>query len=295
MPLSETSTPCPECGGSGWVISPDGGAGRARPCDCRRRQRFSRLFAAAGVPERYAHCKLASFLTSSPDPREEEQLVRARQTCQLYVDQFLREDGSFRETGLLFLGPPGAGKTHLAVGVLLDLIRTYGVRGRFVDFNILIHQIQSTFDPGSAESKHEILDPLTECDVLILDELGAQHSTPWVRDILYLVINQRYMRKRPTLFTTNYRLESEAPAVRVPEGPRRPEPRERLDRGRDPEPAPASGAGPAGASGEAMRLLSSRIQASLVSRLYEMAQPIELTAVADFRRAFGQHKVRVAP
>jgi DNA replication protein DnaC len=284
MPQSEvTSVLCPECGGSGWVLVPDGGAGRARACSCRRQQINSSLIEAAGIPERYAHCKVSSFVTASPDPGERDQLLQARSAAQLYVDQFLKEGGGYRDSGLLFVGPSGTGKTHLAVGILKELITRYGVRGRFVDFNSLLYQIQATFDPGSPESKRQILDPLTESDVVVLDELGAQQPTPWVRDTLYLIINQRYMRRRPTLFTSNYYLGP--PTAEL--GPGRPRPKpENLDRGRDAEPA----APPA----DTMRLLSSRIPAPLVSRLYEMAQPIELTRVEDFRREH-QRKARVAP
>jgi hypothetical protein len=64
---------------------------------------------------------------------------------------------------------------------------------------------------------------------------------------------------------------------------------ERLDRGRDP-----LGTVPAGAP-EPVHLLTSRIQAPLVSRLYEMAQPVELTAVADFRREHKLYRARVGP
>jgi len=263
------------------LIAADGGAGRARPCVCRQQQIHARKLAAAAIPERYAHCKIEKFVTASPDPREQNQLVQARAIALGYVEQFLKEGGTFSDSGLLFIGPPGVGKTHLAVGVLKELIQRYGVHGRFAEFSSLLHQIQATFDPSSSESKHEVLDPLTEADVLVLDELGSQQATPWVRDILYLIINQRYLRRLPTIFTTNYLLAApnDPAAIRS-----RPKP-ENLDRGRDPE---------AAAPVDTMKLLSSRIPGSLVSRLYEMAQPVELSAVADFRREHKLYKARVA-
>ena len=161
--------PCPLCGGRGWVIEPDAGAGAARPCSCREQDRALRLLDAAGIPPRYRHCRLSNFQTSSPSPAERGQLQGARRLAEHYVEGFLQE-GGFRQSGLLFVGPPGTGKTHLAVGVLVELIERLKVHGRFAEFTSLIHQIQATFDPGSPESKREILDPLMGAELLVLDE-----------------------------------------------------------------------------------------------------------------------------
>ena len=248
---------CPDCGGRGWVVEEDGTAGTAIPCHCRQSEVEPRLLEAAEIPTRYMSCSLEDF-----KPGGKAALVEARSVSRRYVESFLGEDGRFRESGLLFIGPPGVGKTHLAVAVLKELIRRYRVHGRFVDFTSLIHQIQSTFDPNTPLTKHHVLNPVMDAEVLVLDELGAQKPSPWVNEILYLILNSRYTRRLTTIFTTNYRL------------PRQSEVSDSLDR--------APGMDSAG-------LLSSRIPANLVSRLYEMARPVELN-VEDFRRDIKMHR-----
>lgn len=250
---------CPRCQGRGWIIADDGGAGMARPCDCRREGLGERLLAAAGIPERYRRCRLANFQVAHQDPAARDQLTQALAISRTYADEFLTTEGGFTHSGLIYVGPAGAGKTHLAAAVLIELIERYRVRGRFVEFTSLVHQIQSTFEPSSPGSKSGILDPVVEAEVLVLDELGAAKPTAWVQDLLYLIINNRYTQRRPTLFTTNYSLD--VPAA----GPTEPK--------LDSMPA-APGAGP----------LAHRLPATLVSRLYEMARPVSLEAVPDFRR-----------
>ena len=166
------------------------------------------------------------------------------------------------------------GKTHLATAVLSELIRRYRVRGRFVDFTSLVHRIQSTFDPGSNTSKHQVLDPVMNCEVLVLDELGAQRPTQWVRDTLYLILNTRYTRRLTTLFTTNHRLESES--VRPTRAPDRFAESSTSFESEVRREAPAP-------PGVDRQLLGHRIPASLLSRLYEMTTIVEIEA-ADFRR-----------
>lgn len=249
---------CVDCGGSGWV-EVEGASDRVRRCSCRRRKGVDRLVDEADIPIRYQGCRLSTFRpTTHPAGRGRDQLVAALSRCRHYVESFLSDEDElrFRDTGLLFTGPPGAGKTHLAVAVLQELIATYGVQGRFVDFTALTQRLQAAFGRDSETSTSAILRPLERAELLVLDELGSQKLSAWTRDILYHLINGRYQRRLPTLFTTNYRLQTPAAA------------NESLDRGPDLETAAA---------------LAHRIPPMLFSRLHEMARPVILDAVSDYR------------
>jgi DNA replication protein DnaC len=78
------------------------------------------------------------------------------------------------------------------------------VRGHFWDFHELIREIKSSYDPETKTSELQVLEPVVEMDVLLLDDLGAWKMTDWMNDTLFYILNSRYLAKRPTLITTNY-------------------------------------------------------------------------------------------
>src|SRR5215213_8619972 len=186
---------CPRCAGSGWVPLP-GDDLRVEPCGCQGDLRRSQRLAAANIPKRYAHCTLETFRESSPVLR------LAKKRVQEFADLW---PNTSEGKGLLLMGGCGAGKTHLAVAALIEVINS-GKPGRvlFTNFQDLIQEIQASFDSDQVPAKAEIMRPVLEADLLVLDELGSQKPTTFVQDILYYVINTRYNEELTTIFTTNY-------------------------------------------------------------------------------------------
>ncbi|HEV2718660.1 MAG TPA: ATP-binding protein [Thermoanaerobaculia bacterium] len=189
-----TPATCPKCNGSGWIPL-DADSLRVEACTCqgdlRRRQRI----AAARIPRRYFHCHLDTF-----NDRRNGALVAAKQRVQEFVNRWPLG------RGLLLVGGCGTGKTHLAVAALLEIIEcNKGGRLLFSNFQDLIQEIQASFDNDQVPSKSELLRPLIDADLLVLDELGSQKSSLFVADILYYVINSRYNEERTTIFTTNFK------------------------------------------------------------------------------------------
>ena len=114
------------------------------------------------------------------------------------------EDYPVEKTGLLFVGSVGVGKTHLAVGILKDLIREKGIHCLFCDYRELLKSIQNSYNASVQATEMEILRPVFDAEVLVLDELGAVRSTEWVFDTVNYILNSRYNDNKTTIITTNF-------------------------------------------------------------------------------------------
>jgi DNA replication protein DnaC len=191
---------CPICEDSGLrlIVQPDGER-YAQPCECRLQLQAARLLKRAAIPKRYEHCTLDTFEPGFG--QADQSLAKAFSTARRFVYEYpVTTEGR----GLLLTGSVGVGKTHLAVGIIQALIWEKGVRALFCDYRELLKRIQESYNPLVATTELQILAPVFEAEVLILDELGAQKPTDWVWDTVALVLNTRYNDKRTTLITTNY-------------------------------------------------------------------------------------------
>jgi DNA replication protein DnaC len=249
---NELDAVCSICFGTGTRIDSEKGA---TACSCQTSSRSGRMFRAARIPARYADCSLDNFIRI-PNSSQDEAFLFA---CRLVLDY------PAIDRGLLFMGPAGVGKTHLAVSIMKGLL-SKGFAAVFYEFGSLLKEIQDSYNPVSKTSELRVLAPVYQADLLVLDELGATVPTDWVRDTMYQIINKRYNDKKLTIFTTNYLDEPRINAgANEWETPRTFSKKVNADRIRE------------------MTTLEDRIGSRLRSRLYEMCHELRIEG-DDYRR-----------
>jgi DNA replication protein DnaC len=291
---------CPHCGGTGWKVVegdvvldpaaarvPAGEAEQAeadgvkrfvvsgRPgfsqglprvavrCDCAEGDRIARILARARVPRRYEHCDFSNFDTDLYEAvPQSASWNRSLEQAKVVVEGFARDFPVGTESGLLLMGPCGAGKTHLAVAALKQ-VALRGHDALFYDYRELLKEIQASYNPVSQSTEMGVLEPVLTAELLLLDDLGASKPSAWALDTVGYILNTRYNEKRLTLLTTNY-LDSSGGAASAPRLP--------------------SGTTVAAAREDE---LADRVGHRIRSRLYEMCRTVEIIA-PDFRKEVRQ-------
>jgi DNA replication protein DnaC len=235
------------------------GVRRVTRCECQALEQTELLLKQARIPPRYEHCALENFdvrrnlSTGEANPS----LAAAKIYAQRFVDEYPTD------FGLLFVGPTGVGKTHLAVAVLRELVLRKGVECLFYDFHDLLKAIRDSYNPISQNSEMSILQPVLDAEVLLLDELAASNPSDWVKETLQHIINSRYNHKKVTLITTTLpfgaRAATERRETRAPSGDIIPE----------------------------VEFSLNQLGVTLRSRLYEMCKLVEMNS-DDYRKAIKQ-------
>lgn len=158
------------------------------------RRRWEARIGQAGIPERFRDRSLDAYEAETDGQK------RALAFARSYADGF----GDPKNAGksALFIGLPGTGKTHLAIGIALQVMAE-GKTAMFATVMRAIRTIKDTWRKGSEASEADAIQALVFPDLLILDEIGIQFGSDAEKLLLFDVLNERYERKRPTILLSN--------------------------------------------------------------------------------------------
>jgi len=213
-PGSQAAGVCPICGGTGYILAdvpvghPD--FGKALPCRCREAERLQRRLSALHTLsnlDTLARLTFDTFIAepSHLPPDKAYNLRRALETCMFFAQS---PDG-----WLLLTGVYGCGKTHLAAAIANARL-AMGEAALFMVVPDLLDHLRAAFNPHSTITYDNLFEQVRTASLLVLDDLGAQSSTPWAQEKLFQLLNFRYNARLATVITTNQRLEDLDPRIR---------------------------------------------------------------------------------
>ena len=151
-------------------------------------QEIARLSMSAGISQRFKNRRFDTFKVTKENKK-------AFETAKKYADKYPIENGK----GLLITGTCGTGKTHLAVAILHAILDS-GCPGLFCTVPDLLTEIRKSYKEDYDSKK---IKNVMNARLLILDDLGAEKTTDWVQEQLYLIINHRYEYELSTIITSN--------------------------------------------------------------------------------------------
>lgn len=200
---------CPVCGGDEWILQKnEQGLEVAVECQCRKKSLAKRRVRFADIPEAFAGMDLKTFRADVyRQPESKPIIVTACKTIKEYLNNF----SGYQNQGIglyIFSGTKGSGKTRMAASIANELINNMDVQVKFAVSTSVLSEIKRSWGKDSLYTENCLLDALTASQVLIIDDFGTENVTGWVEEKFYHVINERYINKKITIFTSNESLKT---------------------------------------------------------------------------------------
>ena len=190
--LGDAWTRCPTCDGERKAAAEVQEAAKAKAAQT---ERWQRMLGLAGIPDRFKDRTLARYNAETVE----------QQKALSFVQQYVEGFGAVMKSGrgALFVGKPGTGKTHLAIGIALEVMGRWNGTALFTTAMRALRRVKGSWGGGTGESDSRAIEALVLPDLLILDEIGVQFGSDTEKMILFEVLNERYEQRKPSILLSN--------------------------------------------------------------------------------------------
>lgn len=190
---------CPECRDTGYVAK---GEGVKEKCHCFRQQEISVLYAQSNIRDQILRENFSALSYAFYQGEDLRRFEAAVQICKNFVQTFKRD-----YQNLFFYGTVGTGKSFLSGCIAAELLQLGCAVIYFSAPGLFDTLARHSFDAKSKEALQDLYEDFYGCDLLIIDDLGTEITNSFVTSQLFSCLNERYLRRKSTLISTNLSLE----------------------------------------------------------------------------------------
>ncbi len=184
---------CDKCQDTGYIEN--------RKCSCFKAAEINLIYEQSHIKNMLKTENFSSLSYDYYEGEDLEKFTKAVQICQNFVKCFHKDYHN-----LFFYGTVGTGKSFLSCCVAKELMDSGNLVIYFSASQLFDTLSKSTFDKDSKEAVSGISNDILDCDLLIIDDLGTELTNAFVSSQLFSCLNNRHLRKKPTIITTNLSL-----------------------------------------------------------------------------------------
>lgn len=192
---------CPNCNNTYWIINEKGNAVR---CKCFEIEKMNRRLRFANLPPAFSEMTLKTFKSSVYQQQDSKNKISVIVSAvKTYMENF--DEMQAEGKGLyLYSHTKGSGKTRLIASIANELIKEHQVK--FATSISILNEIKKTYDKESKDNESKLMEDLSNTEILIIDDFGVEKAKDFNNQRFYHLINERYINKKVTFYTSNHSL-----------------------------------------------------------------------------------------
>lgn len=185
---------CEVCKDIGFTFGKEGDYTVAKDCLCKVKKKTQQMLRESGISEEFQQKGFTDF-----DDMGIEQLIRAKEKAKAYYQSYL-ENEKKRHNSIIFCGQVGAGKTHLGAAICNNLLNVCHVGITYMAYRNVITVLKQIVT--DKDKYYKLISPYYDARLLYIDDLLKGKTTDSDLNILYEIINHRYMNNKPMVIST---------------------------------------------------------------------------------------------